>query len=381
VVLAEHLFHAAGARLALLVPRDAPPRHKWEEWLGAHDETEEEVRRMRRLLALETAGCELLVLPYELTRADRVKVAVERVRERFGAVHGVIHAAGEDGAGLLQWKSREAAQAVLAPKVQGTLALAAAVRGLDLDFFVLCGSRAAVLGGFGQGDTCAAASFLDAFAQGEPGLPVQTVDWDFFRWQPITANDPALAEQLRRGLDAYGINARECAEVFDRVLASPLPQVAVATQDLDAQLGTFSAADLLDGLAKNRPGTAHARPDLATPYSPPESEIESSVAAVWQEAFGIEPVGIHDNFFDLAGNSLLAVQIVSRLATSFGIKLSITSLLEAPTVAELSQRIGEELTASLPAEVDEAEMERLLREIEALSSEEAQARLAGDVNP
>jgi acyl carrier protein len=246
---------------------------------------------------------------------------------------------------------------------------------------VLCGSRAAVLGGFGQGDTCGAASFLDAFAQGEPGLPVQTVDWDFFRWQPITANDPALAEQLRRGLDAYGINARECAEVLDRVLASPLPQVAVATQDLDSQLGTFSAADLLDGLAKSRPGTAHARPDLATPYAPPESEIESSVAAVWQEAFGIDTVGIHDNFFDLAGNSLLAVQIVSRLATSFGIKLSITSLLEAPTVAELSQKIGEELTASLPPEVDEAEMERLLREIEALSSEEAQARLAGDANP
>ncbi|HEX2222947.1 MAG TPA: phosphopantetheine-binding protein, partial [Thermoanaerobaculia bacterium] len=162
------------------------------------------------------------------------------------------------------------------------------------------------------------------------------------------------------------------------VLASPLPQVVVSTQDLESQLGAWSAADVLEGLAKSAtPGTAHARPDLATPYAEPESDIEKTVAAVWQEAFGIDRVGIHDNFFDLAGNSLLAVQIVSRLATSFGIKLSITSLLESPTVAELSQRIGDELTASLPAEVDQDEMERILREIEALSADEAQERLTG----
>jgi acyl transferase domain-containing protein len=385
LTIAEHLFKSAGAKLALLAPDDAPPRHKWGDWLSAHDEENEAAKRMRRVLALEVLGCEVQVLTLDLGQPDQVRGAVERVRERFGALHGVVQAAGESGAGLMQWKTRGMANAVLAPKVRGTLALAAATRDLALDFFVLCGSHIAATGGFGQSDTCAAAAFLDAFAQaaaaGAPGRFVQAIDWGYFRWQPVTAADPALAEQLRAGLAAFGIAAPECVEVFARALAAPLPEVLVSTRDLDevvAQLDAFSAADF-PGAAK-RTGEAHPRPDLPTPYAAPRDEMEETIAGIWQEAFGIDKLGIDDNFFDLAGNSLLAIQIVTRIAAAFEVELTIATLLEAPTIAELAGRIAPLLAgAALAAESEESAMDRLLREIEGLSPEEAEARLAQEL--
>jgi hypothetical protein len=85
-------------------------------------------------------------------------------------------------------------------------------------------------------------------------------------------------------------------------------------------------------------------------------------------------VGRDDDFFDLAGNSLLAIQIVSRLSQELGVDLPLTSLLEAPTAAALARRVTELTPAALHP--DPAAVERLLAEIESLSVEEAEARLA-----
>jgi acyl transferase domain-containing protein/acyl carrier protein len=380
--LAEHLFRAVRARLALLVPPDAPPRSRWSEWLAGHDETDDTARQIRRLLALEAEGCELLVLPADVTQPAKT---VARVRERFGALHGVVHAAGPSGAGLAQWKTRAMAEPVLAPKVRGTAALAAAAAtGGEVDFFVLFGANVSATGGFGQVDTCAASSFLDVFAQSRSGF-VKAIDWGFFRWQPVTASDPALAAQLRMALDSFGIGAREMIEVFDRVLAAPHPQVVVSTQDLaavTAQLGPLGTP----ALAPSAPdagtvGAAHPRPDLPVAYEEPETEVERAIAAVWEQSFGIDRVGVHDNFFDLAGNSLLAIQIVTRISSELKVNLPMASLLEAPTVAELAARVeaGRPAPAAPEESLVESEMERLLREIESLSPEEAEAKLAREL--
>jgi NAD(P)-dependent dehydrogenase (short-subunit alcohol dehydrogenase family)/acyl carrier protein len=388
VTLAEQLFKACGARLCLLAPEDTPPMDRWGDWLSALDERSEESRRLRRVLALERSGCDLLVTAADLAHAGQVRQAVELAAARFGTVHGVIHAAGRTGAGLMQWKSRSQAASVLAPKVRGTRSLAAALAG-PLDFFVLFGSNAAISGGFGQSDTAAGAVFLDTFAYAEEqARTVQTIDWDFFRWQPITASTPELAAALEQGLAKNGIAAEELFAVFLRVLASPLPQVVVSTQGLDvltSQLDSFSATALLDAIAAPGAAGSHARPEISVPYEPPRGDAEEVVARVWQEAFGIDRVGRDDNFFELSGNSLLAIQIVTRISQALGVDLPTASLLEAPTVAGLAaavERLRPAISGTAEqemAEADPEELDRLLREIEALSLDEAEAKLAREL--
>ncbi|MCX5965817.1 MAG: phosphopantetheine-binding protein, partial [Cyanobacteria bacterium] len=79
------------------------------------------------------------------------------------------------------------------------------------------------------------------------------------------------------------------------------------------------------------------RSDAEENYVAPQSELERTIATVWQEVLHLEKVGIHDNFFDRGGHSLLATQIISRLCQVLQIDLSIRTLFEAPTIASFAE--------------------------------------------
>jgi amino acid adenylation domain-containing protein len=77
-----------------------------------------------------------------------------------------------------------------------------------------------------------------------------------------------------------------------------------------------------------------------TERSLPRSELERRVAEVWQEVLSTTEVGIHDNFFDVGGHSLLLVQMQSRLRRNLGGELSIQDLFRSPTVAAIAERLS-----------------------------------------
>jgi amino acid adenylation domain-containing protein len=74
------------------------------------------------------------------------------------------------------------------------------------------------------------------------------------------------------------------------------------------------------------------RPEVSTPYVPPESEIERKLVKIWEETLGIRPIGVDDNFFDLGGHSLLAAKLFTRLDQEFGHLLSLSVLITSSTV-------------------------------------------------
>jgi aryl carrier-like protein len=82
------------------------------------------------------------------------------------------------------------------------------------------------------------------------------------------------------------------------------------------------------------------RPDAATTSgsapAPPRTENERTMVALWEEVLGVSPVGVSDNFFDLGGNSLMALKVVSRLTRATGGAVSLTSIFEAPTPRALA---------------------------------------------
>ncbi|MFI3197899.1 MAG: amino acid adenylation domain-containing protein [Methylococcaceae bacterium] len=82
-----------------------------------------------------------------------------------------------------------------------------------------------------------------------------------------------------------------------------------------------------------------ARAEFEQAYFPPRSPIEEIVVALWQEVLAIEPIGIYDNFFEVGGHSLLAVQLMVRLNKQFQIELPLHLLFEEPTIAGLSLQL------------------------------------------
>ena len=57
-------------------------------------------------------------------------------------------------------------------------------------------------------------------------------------------------------------------------------------------------------------------------FAPPESEMEELLASAWQNALGVERVGREDNFFEIGGHSLLAIQVISVIEDKTGVRLS-----------------------------------------------------------
>jgi acyl transferase domain-containing protein/thioesterase domain-containing protein/acyl carrier protein len=74
------------------------------------------------------------------------------------------------------------------------------------------------------------------------------------------------------------------------------------------------------------------RPELNNAYIPPKSPSEKKLAAIWQRMMDIEKIGREDNYFDLGGDSLLAVRVFAEVEKQFGIKLPLSTLLDAPVL-------------------------------------------------
>jgi SAM-dependent methyltransferase/acyl carrier protein len=79
------------------------------------------------------------------------------------------------------------------------------------------------------------------------------------------------------------------------------------------------------------------RTQLKTAYVKPQNEIESTVAAIWQQLLRIDKVGIHDNFFDLGGHSLLIVKASYELSEAFEQQVSVVELFQYPTIASFAE--------------------------------------------
>ncbi len=343
--IAAYLARTVKARLALIGRSPFPERDLWEKRRADHGEQDAVGQQIRRLLSLEEMGAQVFVLSADVSNLDQMHLVKTRVHERFGAINGIIHAAGVPGSGIIQTKALPTAESVLAPKVLGTFNLTDVFKGDHLDFMLLCSSLTAVLGEIGQADYAAANAFLDAFASfntSSNSIQTVSVNWDAWQTVGMAVNTPVplelkewRQEQLRKGiLPAEGIDA------FARILQSSLPQVLVSTQDLVSRMeqkGTSVSVE--EPLISH---DLHPRPVLSNAYAPPAGDCEKAIAKIWQEMLGIDQVGLHDNFFDLGGNSLIALRIIGRIKSELNASVSDVGLFEAPTVSSLAKIISQE---------------------------------------
>ena len=79
-----------------------------------------------------------------------------------------------------------------------------------------------------------------------------------------------------------------------------------------------------------------SRPTLQEAYVAPRNELEETIAQIWREVLGMERVGIHDDFFEIGGNSLLAMQIIAKVSNTLDVYLPLHRLFDTPTIAGLA---------------------------------------------
>ena len=377
LALAEELGERYRANLVLIGRSSFPVRESWSDWLREHGPEDATAEKIRRIQSLESAGATVAVMQADVADATSMAAVFDETLEQFGAIHGVVHAAGLPGGGLVEVRDVAKASETLAPKVRGTLVIDDLLRRVDADFFLLCSSLSAILAGAGQADYCAANSFLDCFAlsrQGGPGPKVVSVNWNVWKDTGMAAH-VEMPEDLRAWRDEVhemGITHAEGREAFLRILASGLSQVAVSTEDLHRQIerkSSLTPQTAAGGKTPKKP-SRHARPKLNVEYTAPANETERRLAEIWQDLLGIAEVGVHDSFFSLGGHSLLGLKLVSRLRDELGIAIALKEFFEAPTVAELSARVEVAI-----GEREIEEQREVLELLEKLDAEELELEL------
>ncbi|HEX8391099.1 MAG TPA: amino acid adenylation domain-containing protein [Longimicrobium sp.] len=97
--------------------------------------------------------------------------------------------------------------------------------------------------------------------------------------------------------------------------------------------------------------------DEAGPRAAPQGELEGRIAGVWMELLGRASVGVHENFFDIGGHSLLLAQLQERLQTALGRPVGLIDLFQYPTVSTFAARLEAVARAEAPRPVDDGEGE------------------------
>ncbi len=356
LTLAQQLAKTPRARLALIGRSGVPERERWQEWLESHAEDDRSGQKIRAIQEMESLGAQVLLLKADTADYEQMKAALAQVRQQFGPINGVIHSAGAAGGGLMQTLKREQATQVFGPKVQGTWILARLLQGDPLDFFLLNSSISSVTGGFLQVEYSAANAFQDAFAarMSAPGRAPVFLAVNWAAWQQVgmafDMEAPASMQAWKEENLRNGLTNQEGIEALVRILANPAPQTVVSPIDLNALLkfgpgkdapSNGTAPDVHTGDGAERMSSLEAKDREKTPDDgqAPTTDIEAEMIEIWQDVIGCSPIGIHDNYFDLGGHSLMAVQILSRIRDLYHLELPLQIFFEISTIAELSKHI------------------------------------------
>jgi acyl carrier protein len=140
-----------------------------------------------------------------------------------------------------------------------------------------------------------------------------------------------------------GVEAPEAPELRaflrDRLPEPLVPSVFVPVASLP-----LSPSGKVDRRALPEPD--ETRPEGET-YAEPRSALERAIADIYRDLLRVARIGLHDNFFDLGGHSLLIVRAHQKLKEALGREIPVLDLFRFPTVAALARHLGGEETGSL----------------------------------
>jgi acyl carrier protein/NAD(P)-dependent dehydrogenase (short-subunit alcohol dehydrogenase family) len=317
---------------------------------------------------MEEWGAEIMIACADVSNPERMKAVVKEAETRFGPVNGLIHTAAViDYGGIIQRRTKEITEAVLAPKAGGLLVLETLFKPEQLDFVVIFSSIASVLTPFGQVGYAAANAFLDAytFSKSHYNGKYTVINWS--DWldvgmavKAITKVNEGNPERIRSELESMtpiALTPSEGTEAFHRILAHQHPRIVVCIQELEVmrQFHNRYNTERRGGTGEH---TLHRRPELSTEYQPPGNDLENTVAGILQQYLAIDQVGINDNFFELGLSSLDIIQVNMQLKEVLKKEIPLVTMFTYPTIRHFSMYMDMDRQEEAEQILEETEAEQ-----------------------
>ncbi len=309
-----------GARTVLLIGRSAPSH-----------------AARSAIARMENAGAKVLVAAADVSQKSDVEVLFARLDATLPPLRGLVHAAGVLEDRTVLELSIESMRKAAAPKIWGAWNLHEATRGRALEFFVLYGSAASLLGSAGQGNYAAANAFLDELAHHRraSGLPGLAIDWGPFSEVGLAASQANRGSRLAE-MGFRSITPAEGNDVLGALLGSSFAQVGVVPVDLQRLVTSMPRlatspyfAELVSTVRRAEPTTPPARSAvLAAPASERRGLLERLVREQLARVLRLDPDEIEQtaSFTSYGFDSLMGVELRNHLQAALGLKLSMADI-------------------------------------------------------
>lgn len=310
LALVESFAQMHHAKIILTIDSTFPQNHEWQHILTTNSASDDVCQKIRKLQALEALNFQFLILCADTTNEQHLDTVIAKTVELHKTVNGVFYFtnSGENS-------------------IRGLLALEKTLQDRGADLCLVISSLLS-----NSTEDIVSDIFADAFVHHHNQTNQNC-------WLKINWDNNIYHEQKPI---AIKVNLELLRRIISKQIAN---HVVVSTIDLTTRLEQLHqnlalGENQINSQVADKANSLYPRPNLATPYIAPSNEIEQQIANVWQKVFGFEKVGIDDNFFDLGGDSLLAVQVTAELKNLLNKEIPVVSLYEGLTIRSLAELLN-----------------------------------------
>ena len=295
---------------------------------------------------IQNSESEIHYFSADVADAKSMEGLCEKVKEQYGRIDGVIHAAGLVNDQLIKNKTIEDFKEVLRPKVYGGKVLMKLMQEEKFDFLVHFSSVSAVYGYRGQGDYAAANAYLDSSTMTDGKGKIISINWA--PWK-----DTGMA--FERNLEDNGvfkmISSKNAFEALERALCSNYSNILIGEIDFNLLAKYYRPEEfqLDDQLIKriqdkqDRRKKAQKEKTTNTDSEKILNKVETTLIVVWKDILGIEAVDIYESFLNMGGDSIQAVALMKEVDKKYPGITRVSDVFTYQSIHDMAEYISNQL--------------------------------------
>lgn len=376
IEIAEYLSLKNKTNICLIGRSGFIPKEKWNEVLK-NSKDEELKEKIKKLKSIEENGSKIEIYKADVSAEKELSEVLSSIRNKFGGIKGVFHAAGVAGDGFIMRKERYKLLDVINPKILGTWLLDKYTNNDNLEVFVLFSSITSKMGGQGQSDYTAANSFLDAYAtlrnRNRKSRSTITINWAPWKETGMAYDHDVLKyEGVLKPIstvDAINLLDKILTKKFDNIIVGELNKRFLSDniENLPFELGGLIKNEIQIERIKDKEKNNSADEKksgfhvVLTGKEDGYSENEEFVSQVTGNVIGMRKVNVHETFKNMGIDSIVASIIVRNIDKTLPNIVSIADFYTYPTIAQLASFIDKKVKKTMEPAANYQEKKKELK--------------------
>lgn len=342
----------------ILISRSKYP--KKSEWAVLENSTNRKLSSViDKIKIIQEKGSTVSFYACDVSSSQEMKTTFEEIYSNFGSIHGIFHCAGLPGKGLLINKDETSFIETLKPKINGSILLYECIKHSNLDFIVFFSSVNSIDCEMGQTDYSAANAFMDSYAQ---LLRTQGVNAISINWPAWEETGMAVEHNVDMSKSIFSPIRNEKAlnamwmiltESLNNIIPTNLNEEYI--NSINHNLPFIISKKLITRNHKSpkHPLAMNKKSELIVNLKGTDEvdEIMYKVGLIWSEVLGLEEIDIHESFYNLGGNSIIAMNMIKKYEDSFPGIVEIADVFTYTTIYNMHNYISSQFKNDIKSEL------------------------------